>query len=226
MYPVSVIQIGCFILLSAVVTLDGGCNRAAARIPCASLPFRDTPTRYEAQTCYPFRIVVLPPVDMRRAHYGEHVAGARWTACSTDTLLSGEASTLIQNRLVDELRASHLFTSVGRTPTYPDDVLMRTEIHAFCSQVVGIVFARVAGISVLRTTLEHNGTVFLDRRFERVVTDADPEYSGLQVTFIEQAMRVTMADSLREVIKDMLIQFEAEYSVFPKMQANHHNVLE
>ena len=46
--------------------------------------------------------------------------------------------------------------------------------------------------------MERDGMVLMDKKFERVVTDADPEYSGSQVTFIEQAMRATMADSLRE----------------------------
>ena len=36
------------------------------------------------------------------------------------------------------------------------------------------------------------------------------EYTGSQVTFIEQAMRVTMADSLRELVRDVLEQTEAE----------------
>jgi len=87
---------------------------------------------------------------------------------------------------------------------------MKTEIHAFCSQSVGFLIVRVAGISSLRVTLEQNGKVLLDRKFEKVVTDADKEYTGSQVTFLEQAMKVTMADSLRELLKDMLKQTEAD----------------
>jgi hypothetical protein len=87
---------------------------------------------------------------------------------------------------------------------------MKTEIHAFCSQTVGFFIARVAGISSLHVILEQDGKVLLDRKFEKVVTDADKEYTGSQVGFIEQAMKVTMADSLRELLKDMLKQIEAE----------------
>jgi predicted oxidoreductase len=59
-------------------------------------------------------------------------------------------------------------------------------------------------------TLEQNGKVLLGRKFEKVVTDADKEYTGSQVTFLEQAMKVTMADSLRELLKDMMEQTEAD----------------
>jgi len=87
---------------------------------------------------------------------------------------------------------------------------MKTEIRAFCSQARGFFWVRVAGISSLRVILEQNGKVLLDRKFEKVVTDADKEYTGSQVSFIEQAMKVTMADSLRELLKDMFKQFEVE----------------
>ncbi len=100
------------------------------------------------------------------------------------------------------------------------DVIMKTEIHAFCSQAVGFIYLRVAGISALRITLEQNGKVLLDRKFEKVVTDADKEYTGSQVTFIEQAMMVTMADSLRELLKNMLEQLEMEAKVWSKDDPN------
>ena len=58
--------------------------------------------------------------------------------------------------------------------------------------------------------LEQNGKILLDRKFEKVVTDADKEYTGSKAGFLEQAMKVTMADSLRELLKDMFKQFEAE----------------
>ncbi len=47
-------------------------------------------------------------------------------------------------------------------------------------------------------------------KFDKVVTDADKEYTGSRAGFLEQAMKVTMADSLRELIKDMLKQVEAD----------------
>lgn len=148
------------------------------------------------------------PADQRIQHYGERVAGTRWKGCSTDALGSGDAGQLIQERLVRELRSSSLFSEVTNTPVGPDNVIMRTEIHAFCSRVVGFIYGRVAGISALRVSLERNGKILGDYKFEKVVTDADKEYTGSQVSFIEQAMKVTMADSLRELMKDMLKRFE------------------
>lgn len=198
------------VALMVLILLICGCNRSALRVPGASLSFPETPTGYTAKTSYPHVLVVSAPVDQRSQHYGERVAGTKWTGCSTDPLWGSDASQIIQQRLVKEFQASGLFSKVSTTPTGPDDIIMRTEIHAFCSQSVGFLIIRVAGISSLRVILEQNGKVLLDRKFEKVVTDADKEYSGSQVTFIEQAMKVTMADSLRELLKDMLKQTETE----------------
>jgi len=120
------------------------------------------------------------------------------------------AAEIIEQRLVTELQASNLFSKVSTASTDPQDIIMKTEIRAFCSQARGFFWVRVAGISSLRVILEQNGKVLLDRKFEKVVTDADKEYTGSQVSFIEQAMKVTMADSLRELLKDMFKQFEVE----------------
>jgi len=198
------------IFFAVAVVLGSGCNRAAVRVPGASLAFPEAATDYRAKTRYPYAIVVLAPVDRRSVHYGDRVAGTHWKGCSTDPLWGDDASALIQKRLVSELEASGLFSSVTTTSTRPDDVVMTTEIHAFCSQAVGVLFIRVAGIGALKVSLARNGKVLSDHKFERVVTDADKEYSGSQATFIEQAMKVTMADSLRELIKDMLNRFEIE----------------
>jgi hypothetical protein len=197
-----------FVILS--VFCGSGCNRAAVRIPGASLDFPQSITGYKAKKNCPYAIVVTRPADQRIQHHGERVAGTRWKGCSTDALWSGDAGQLIQERLVGELRSSGLFSGVTNTPADPENVIMRTEIHAFCSQVVGFIYGRVAGISALRVTLERNGKVLMDYKFEKVVTDADKEYTGSQVSSIEQAMKVTMADSLRELMKDMLKQFERE----------------
>src|SRR5207253_959669 len=89
------------------------------------------------------------------------------------------------------------------------DAILRTEIQAFSSQARGFLILRVVGMTSLRVTLERNGKTILERKFEKVVTDADKEYTGSQVAFIEQAMKVTMADSLRELMKDMLQEIEA-----------------
>jgi ABC-type uncharacterized transport system auxiliary subunit len=198
------------ILLVAFVFFLNGCSRSAARIPGASLPFPETKTAYIAKTNYPYTIVVKTPVDLREKHYGENVAGTKWTGCSTDPFWGTDAPTVIHKRLTKEIQDSHLFSKVVTEPNGPNDIIMKTEIHAFCSQSYGFVVIRVAGITSLRIILEQNGKMLLDRKFEKVITDADKEYTGSQVSFIEQAMSVTMADSLRELQKDMLKQFEAD----------------
>jgi len=198
----------CFICLIALIC---GCNRSVLRIPGASLSFSETPTGFAAKaTPYPYVLVVSAPIDQRTQHYGERVAGTKWTGCSTDPFWNTTASQVIQQRLVKELQLSGLFLRVTTTKTSPDDVILKTEIHAFCSQTVGFIIGRVAGITSLQITLEQNGKVFTDQKYEKVVTDADKEYTGSQVGMIEQAMSVTMADSLRELLKDVLKKIDNE----------------
>lgn len=197
------------VLILLVISISG-CNRSALRVYGASLAFPQTPTGYTAKESYPCDFVVFTPIDQRSQHYREHVAGTKWKGCSTDPFWSTNAPEIIHQRLVKELQASNLFSKVSTVSTKPRDVIMKTEIHAFCSQTRGFFYGRVAGISSLRVILQQNGKVLLDRKFEKVVTDADKEYSGSKVGFIEQAMSVTMADSLRELLKDMFKQFEAE----------------
>ena len=185
-----------------------GCNRAAARIPGASLTFPSTSTNYVAKHTYPYTVVVAMPTDQRPNHYDERVAGTRWTGCSTDPFWNNEAVTLIHNRLTTALTASHLFAQVSQEAPTPGTVVLKTEIDAFCSQAIGFLYLRVAGIGALKITAERDGQLLFERKFERVVTDADSEYTGLQVSFIEQAMAVTMADSLRELLREFLTQLD------------------
>jgi len=70
--------------------------------------------------------------------------------------------------------------------------------------VVGLVFERAAGIVAIHFTLMKDGKVVWEKKIERVVTDADPEYTGTLVATIEQAMRVTETDSLRVVLRELL----------------------
>jgi len=198
------------VVLVLLVLLIGGCNRSAFRIHGASLAFPQTPTGYVAKASYPYVVVVSTPIDQRAQHYGEQVAGTKWKGCSTDPFRGTSAVEIIEQRLVTELQASNLFSKVSTVSTEPQDVIMKTEIRAFCSQARGYFWVRVAGISSLRVILEQNAKVLLDRKFEKVVTDADKEFTGSKAGFLEQAMKVTMADSLRELLKDMFKQFEAE----------------
>src|ERR1041384_6334638 len=142
---------------AAAATLSSGCNRAAVRIPGASLAFPETATYYRAKANYPYTIVVLTPVDRRSEHYGQPIAGTRWKGCSTDPFWGDDAAALIQKRLVSELEASGLFSSVATASTRQDDVVVRTDIHAFCSQAVGFLIVRVAGTRGAQATSEQNG---------------------------------------------------------------------
>jgi hypothetical protein len=199
----------------ALVLFFSGCNRAALRIPGASTSFPGRVTHYVATTNYPYAIVVTTPVDHRSEHYGESVAGTKWKTVSTNPLWTADATKLIQDRLVNELTSSGLFAIITTNSTGSADFILKTEIDGFCSQVRGFLVDRAAGIVSLRITLEQNGKILVDRKFERVVTDADKEYTGSQTTFIEQAMNATLADSLHEVLKDIVKQLAAQAATWP-----------
>jgi hypothetical protein len=203
-------------ILGFGVLLFCGCNRAAVRFYGASTDFPRTTTGFASKTNLPYTIVVTMPVDRRVEHHGEKIAGTKWKACSTDAIIDSQVPSFIQQRLVEELKASGIFAKVVLQPTGPDDIIMNTEVDAFCSQAIGVIYLRVAGMSSLHVVLKCNGKTFLDEKFEKVVTDADPEYTGSQLAFIQQAMRVTMADSLRELMKNMLGKIENETTLLRK----------
>jgi ABC-type uncharacterized transport system auxiliary subunit len=204
-----------FIGLILLMLAGSGCNRAALRIPGASLSFPAIKTGYTARTNFHCTVVVARPSDCRPQHYDEPVARTKWTAVSTDATLGSDATKLIRQRMVEALQTSGLFTQVATQTNGPDDVILKTEVDAFCSQVRGFLIDRVVGITSLQVTLEQNGRVLSQHQFEAVVTDADPEYTGSQVTMIEQAMKVTMMDSLRVAMKKMLARFETDLSAAP-----------
>lgn len=181
-----------------------GCNRAAVRIPGASLSFPPTSTHYVARTSYPYAVVVAEPADVRADHYGERVAGTRWTGCSTDPFWGTDVRSLIRERLSTELTESKLFARVSQGPPTEGDLVIHSEIRALCSQAIGFIYLRVAGISALKMTVDRDGQPLFAHQFESVVTDADDEYTGSQVTFIEQAMAVTLADSLHKLMREVL----------------------
>jgi len=115
---------------------------------------------------------------------------------------------LIRDRLAGQLAASGMFARVHTGDPEEGDLVLNSEVYAFCSQAVGFLFIRVAGITSLRVTVARGDQTLFDDKIERVVTDADPQYTGSQVTFIEQAMQVTMADSLRESLYTLLTRLE------------------
>lgn len=193
-------------LIIAICTNIAACssNRAAVRIPGASFSFPQTSTGFVAKRPLGMAIYVQLPVDVRSAHYGERVAGTQWEGCKTDALWFDKAAILVHERLSQELASSKLVDQATSSSHPSDQLILKSEIYAFCSQANGVLLVRVAGIAAVRFSLERDGKVVWERKIERVVTDADPEYSGSQVTFLEQAMRVTMADSLRLVLRDLL----------------------
>ena len=189
-----------------------GCNRAGARIPVASLAFPETTTGYVATKPLPSVATVLMPIDARPQHYDERIAGTDWTACSTDPFWTDTATSIVRDRLVRELESSRLFRQVSPGPPSTNDLVIRSEIRAFCSQVVGFIIGTVAGISSINVDVEQNGKRILSKTFERVVTDDDPEYTGLQIATIEQAMVTSMGDSLRELLRDVLKHLDTSLS--------------
>lgn len=204
----------CTLSLLAVV-FAAGCNRAGMRIPGASLSFPTSAVGFVATTRSPLRLSIATPVDARAAHYREPIAGTQWKAVSTDGLWIATTPDVVRSRLQADLAASGLFANVSSEAGHPGDLLLSTEVDAFCSDVRGFLIVRVAGIVAVRFKIERDGVVLFDRRFEKVVTDADPEYTGSQVSMIEQAMNRAVSDSLRELLRDFLTVLSAEV---PKWQ--------
>jgi hypothetical protein len=190
------------VLLFAAGLLLSCFNRAGARFHGASGTFHPAQTGYVSRDVSPRSIRVSLPTDDRPAHYGERVAGTSWEACSTDPMGSA-APAAIAGELERELRDSQIFREVVAAPD-GSALVLDTEIRAFCSQAIGFLYLRVAGITSLRFTLRDGERILLERTIERVVTDVDDEYTGSQVSTIEQAMKILMSDSLREVLQELL----------------------
>ena len=197
------IRAGTFLVLFSVSI--AACNRAGMRIPGAAGSFHAARTGYLAIDTTPRSVRVSLPVDMRSSHFGEPIAGTRWRACRTDPFWEDSAPRTLAAELERELRESRIFETV-HSPEDQDltPLVLETEIRAWCSQAVGFFFIRVAGITSLRFTLKDGNETIFERSIERVVTDADPQYTGSQVSFVEQAMKILISDSLREVLRELL----------------------
>lgn len=177
--------------------LSGCVNRAALRIPGAAGSFHAARTGYVARDTAPREVRIATPTDTRSAHYEERVAGTRWTGCDTDPF-HGEGTQVVAREIERELRETRLFRAIA-APDDPDALVLDTEIRTLCARAYGFLWIRVAGITSLHFTLRDGDRAVYDRTIEKVVTDADDEYTGSQVTFIEQAMKVLLSDSLRGV---------------------------
>jgi len=165
--------------------------------------FHAAQTGYLATDTTARSLRVSLPVDMRSAHFGERIAGTRWKACRTDPFWEDSAPRTLAAELERELRESRIFETVN-SPEDLTPLVLETEIRAWCSEAVGFLFIRAAGITSLRFTLKDGDATLFERTIESVVTDADPQYTGSQVSFIEQAMKILISDSLREVLRELL----------------------
>lgn len=134
-------------MLVLVCGILAGCNRAGARIPGASLPFPPTPTGFVWAKPFPSIVAVLIPTDARPQYYDKRVARTDWTACSTDPFWANSATSIVRDRLSKELESARVFARVSQDPPRTDDVVIHSEIRAFCSQAVGFLILTVAGIS-------------------------------------------------------------------------------
>lgn len=191
------------VICAIVATM--GCNRAEVRIHGASTDFPQELSGYRAKKSYSEKIIIAVPVDKRPNYYGVKVAESTWEGCKTDSFFGDQARYVIRDRVAKELAESKLFENISDALEPKDhELVLHTEIHAFCSQAKGFLIVRVAGIVALEFTLMKDNQILYTKKIEKVVTDADPEYSGSQVSFIEQAMRRTMADSLRVVMKTVM----------------------
>lgn len=194
---------------AAVASLLGllGCDTASVRVPGLSLAFPPTTPGVRASSHTQEALFVEAPKDTRANHIGEDVAKSGWTACATDTLASGELQPLVRERLVESITQAGIFGAVN-TSSAGARWILSSDVHAFCSQTRGFIGQRAAGIVAISFTLARDGTVKWQMNIEHVVTDADAEYSGSFVTTTEQAMRRTMADAFRLVMRDAVRQIE------------------
>jgi uncharacterized lipoprotein YmbA len=175
-------------------------------------PLPDKRTGFKAARAYPYEIVVDMPVDSRPQFAGDIVAGTDWTGCKADTIWGASAPLVIRDRLASELADSKLFTkvSLAASPDHPADYRLKIDIRAFCGDLrKKFVITRGAGIVDIVFTLEHNGSQVWQRRFAKVMTDDDPEYSGSQITTLRNGVIHVMGDSLRLTLRDF----------FPALQA-------
>jgi hypothetical protein len=199
-----------FGLTMALMLASGAsCNRAAVRIPGTAGTFHPASTGFRSEYRDDRVLYIELPVDSRDGHYGEPVAATRWKGCRTDAFWGDAATRIIREELVGEIGESGLFSEVVTSPPQSRHLTLRTNIRAFCSQAVGFFFVRVAGITSLEFTLIEGNVPLLDEQIDRVVTDANDEYTGNSVGFIKQVMRITMSDSLRELLREFLPKLQA-----------------
>lgn len=197
-----------FVALLVAALASSGCNRAALRLHGTARAFQPARTGYAAESTSARSVRVALPIDARPAHYGERVANTRWKGCDTDPFWGDEAARTLAGEIERELREGKLFAQVLANDD-PSALVLETEIRALCAQVIGFFWGRVAGITSLHFTLRDGDAVLFERTIENVVTDADEEYGGPQVGFIEQAMKLLISESLRGVLYELMRGLDA-----------------
>ena len=96
----------------------------------------------------------------------------------------------------------------------PAALVLETDMRALCAQVIGFLFIRVVGITSLHFTLRDGDAVLYEDTLDRVVTDADEEYTGPYAVYIEEGMQILISDSLREVLRELLRGLDRERAKF------------
>jgi hypothetical protein len=195
------------ILLCVFGLVMSGCNRGALRLYGTGSSFPWASTNFSSPKQYPYTVFVSLPEDKTSEYYGHSIAGTSWQGTRTDTFEENTMRDLIRQELRRELQSAKIFTGVSSAET-ADGLILETEIRAFGAQVRGFIWNRVGGVSSFEFTLKKNGKILFKKAYEKVVTDADPEYTGSGIGFIEDAMRATMSDSFREVLKELFSDLE------------------
>ncbi|OGW72289.1 MAG: hypothetical protein A2Y02_00095 [Omnitrophica bacterium GWA2_52_12] len=195
-------------------SLSSGCNRGAMRLYGLGASFPPAATNFSSKTTHLEKLFVSLPVDKTAQYYDQFIAGTSWQGTRTDTFGSGEMSNLVYRELRREIQSAKIFSGIDQERT-ENGLVLETEIRSFGAQVRGLFWMRVGGVAAFKFTLRRNEGVLFEKVYEKVVKDGDPEYTGSSFGFIEDAMRATMSDSFREVLKAFFSDLE-QLSISPQ----------
>ena len=195
------------ILLCVIGFIASGCNRGALRLYGVGSSFPRAVTNFSSPRQHPYTVFVNQPEDKTSEYYGRSIAGTSWQGTRTDTFGPNAMQELVRRELQRELQAATIFSGVSSVET-KDALVLDTVIRAFGAQVRGFIWGRVGGVSSFEFTLRRDGKILFQKVYEKVVKDGDPEYTGSSAGFIEDAMRATMSDSFREVLKALFADLD------------------
>ena len=151
------------------------------------------------------------PIDLRPEYANENVGGTIWRGCKTDSIWTESAPAAIRERLSAEISESKLFQKILNIEESPNDFHLKTNIHTFCGdtrRLAGMLRITTAGSSAINFVLERNGKIIFQRKYEKVITNFDPEYSNFQFASQKTGRTHVMADSFRVLLKDFLPQLQ------------------